>query len=102
VALAAILPVGVVAAACGGPARGNGDAVDGSAGPYGHPDSVLTWTLAEKRAGFPAYDRIFPTRPIPASERPFPLPRAAEPLAPPTYELGGRDAAASDERFARG
>jgi len=43
----------------------------------GHPDSVLFWTPAQQLAGFPNYDLLFDTRPIPASERPLALPDAA-------------------------
>lgn len=59
--------------ACGG-AGAPGPAVDaGASADFGHPDSVLLWTAAERRAGFPSYDRIFPTRPIPASTHPVAL-----------------------------
>lgn len=53
-------------------------ALDGS-GDFGHPDSVLLWTAAERRAGFPSYDRIFPTRSIPASREPMALRRGTAP-----------------------
>ncbi len=53
-------------------------ALEGS-GDFGHPDSVLLWTAGERRAGFPSYDRIFPTRSIPASGEPMPLPPATAP-----------------------
>ena len=43
---------------------------------FGPPDSVLLWSEAEKRAGFPRYDLIFPTRRIEAGDAPEPLPRA--------------------------
>ncbi|MEX2470900.1 MAG: serine hydrolase domain-containing protein, partial [Gemmatimonadota bacterium] len=45
----------------------------------GHPDSVLIWTAAERRAGFQRYDHIFPTRAIPASPERLALPPATTP-----------------------
>lgn len=72
--------------ACGDPGV-DGSAVDGATSvvaldgspDLGHPDSVLLWTAAERRAGFPRYDRIFPTRSVPASSQPMPLPPATTP-----------------------
>ncbi len=56
----------------------------GAPGPFGHPDSVLLWSEAEKRVGFPRYDQIFPTRRIPAGPAPTSLPPATD-----RWGLGG-------------
>lgn len=55
---------------------------------FGHPDSVLLWTAAERRAGFPSYDRLFPTRSIPASTEPMALPPSTAPW-PATLDIDG-------------
>ena len=63
---------------------------------FGHPDSVLLWTDAEKRVGFPRYDRIFPTRRIEAGSPPRPL-VAADPrtdMAPAGWPPDSFDARA--------
>lgn len=72
--------------ACGNPGASGSEvdpdtsavALDDSAD-FGHPDSVLLWTAAERRAGFPSYHRIFPTRSIPASGEPMALPPSTTP-----------------------
>lgn len=65
--------------ACGAPGvQGPAGDVEGATH-FGHPDSVLLWTAAERRVGFPSYDRIFPTRSIPASSEPVTLPPATLP-----------------------
>lgn len=63
--------VGLIAAAaaCDGPPDSERSHV-AEVPAFGHPDSVLLWSSEEKRAGFPRYDQIFPTRAIPASTRP--------------------------------
>ena len=38
------------------------------------PPQPLTWTLEQKVSGFRNYDKIFPSRDVPASLRPYPLP----------------------------
>jgi CubicO group peptidase (beta-lactamase class C family) len=63
--------------ACAGPGRPRSTAEVST--DFGHPDSVLLWTAAERRAGFPSYDRIFPTRPIAASREPLALRPALDP-----------------------
>lgn len=52
---------------------------------FGHPDSVLHWTPAQQRAGFPNYDILFDTRPVPASTQPLPMPDAQAELADVSY-----------------
>jgi len=44
-----------------------------TAGPFGHPDSVLLWTPEQQRAGFPHYHLIFPTRSVAAGGPVYPL-----------------------------
>jgi len=56
---------------------------------FGHPDSVTFWTPEQQQAGFPNYHRIFPTRAIPGSSRPRPLPTRPSDLATLTYEMEG-------------
>lgn len=41
---------------------------------FGHLENVLNWTAEQQLRGYRNMDRIYPTRPIPASQRPFPLP----------------------------
>lgn len=53
------------------------------------PAIVLTWTPEEKLAGFPNYDRIFPTRAIPASDDPYPLPENLRDVSHLRYEVEG-------------
>ena len=40
---------------------------------FGHLENVLNWTPEQQLRGYRNMDRIYPTRPIPASQRPFPL-----------------------------
>src|SRR4051812_27107816 len=40
---------------------------------YGRLENVLTWTPEQQLRGYRHMDRIYPTRAIPASQRPFPL-----------------------------
>src|SRR5690606_35906653 len=67
---------------------------------FGHPDSVLSWTPEQQLAGFPRYDRIFPTRVIPAGTDPSPLPPDPIDFSGLRYEVDGRalDLAAFMER----
>ena len=50
-------------------------------------DGVLTPELAVNT--FRNIDRLFPTRLVRASERPFPLPSTSQPLPPITFRDGG-------------
>jgi len=84
VALAAQVVLGACAAPAGRTSASSSDTLA-----FGHPDSVIFWSPAEQQAGFPNYDRIFPTRLIRASEDPYPLPRAARALGEVTYEVDG-------------
>ncbi len=58
---------------------------------FGHPDSVLFWTPAQQRAGFPNYDVLFDTRPVPFSDAPLALPASRTPLEDITYTVGAVD-----------
>lgn len=59
---------------------------------FGHPDSVLLWTEAEKRVGFPRYHLIFPTRSVEAGGPPSPLAQAS--AAPAVWPAEDFDAQA--------
>jgi len=41
---------------------------------FGDLENVLNWTEEQQLRGYRQIDRIYPTRPVPASARPFPLP----------------------------
>src|SRR5262249_10328076 len=41
---------------------------------FGRLENVLNWTPEQQLRGYRNMDRIYPTRAIPASRRPFPLP----------------------------
>lgn len=53
------------------------------------PASVLSWNDEEKLAGFPHYDRIFPTRRIEAGDDPYPLPENPRDVSGLRYEVEG-------------
>jgi CubicO group peptidase (beta-lactamase class C family) len=76
----------LVAAACSNAGSPESAGV-GEAPEFGHPDSVLTWSMDQKRAGFPRYDQIFPTRRVVASAGAI-LPSGDDP------RVAGLDAAA--------
>lgn len=63
---------------------------------FGHPDSVLTWTPSQQLAGFPAYDVLFETRVIPASERPVAFAERLADLTGVSYEVGGESFGVTD------
>jgi len=46
---------------------------------FGDLENVLRWTPEQQLRGYRNIDRIYPTRPIAKSPRPFPLPRRAVP-----------------------
>lgn len=66
----AFAAVVVLIAACRPEQR---SATDDWAG-FGRLENVLNWTPEQQLRGYRNMDRIFPTRPIPASRHPFPLP----------------------------
>lgn len=53
------------------------------------PGSVLSWNQEEKLAGFPHYDRIFPTRTIAAGDDPYPLSENQRDVSALRYEVEG-------------
>ncbi|MDT8369727.1 MAG: serine hydrolase domain-containing protein [Longimicrobiales bacterium] len=83
-----LLPSLLLLASCGSGPEGVPRAESGPPA-FGHPDSVIFWSPEEQQAGFPNYDRIFPTRKIPASTRPRPLPAAATPLEDVSWSFEG-------------
>ena len=62
----------------------------------GHPDSVLFWNPDQQLAGFPNYDRIFPTRRLPAGTDPLPLPAAPRDLGDLRYQVEGEEFGVDD------
>lgn len=60
--------------------------------------SVLQWTMEEKLAGFPNYDRIFQTRFIPASTNPYPLGENPRDISSLQYEVEGQTFGLEDFR----
>lgn len=57
--------------------------------PLGHPDSVLTWTPEQQRAGFPNYHLLFDTRAVPASTEPSVLHPSGAPMSEVRYSVDG-------------
>lgn len=56
---------------------------------FGELENVLNWTPEQQLRGYPNMDAIYPTRPIPASDAPFPLPSRPVDLSGLRYEVGG-------------
>jgi len=57
---------------------------------FGDLENVLKWTPDQQLRGYRNIDRIYPTRPIARSARPFPLPRREAPgLGGLRYTVGG-------------
>ncbi|HET9949169.1 MAG TPA: serine hydrolase [Longimicrobiales bacterium] len=63
--------------------------MQGGALRLGDPDKVLFWSEAEKLAGLPRYDRLFPTRVVRTGREPLELPRRARDLGRLRYEVAG-------------
>ncbi|MGE3278071.1 MAG: serine hydrolase domain-containing protein [Vicinamibacterales bacterium] len=57
---------------------------------FGDLENVLNWTPEQQLRGYRNMDRIYPTRPVPASTDPFPLPSASADLSGVRYELDGQ------------
>lgn len=51
----------------------------------------LTWTLEQKVSGFRNYDKIFPSRDVPASATPYPLPSKPVDLSGMRFVVDGRE-----------
>jgi len=83
------LAVTALSSCAGGSLQGGDASPDLDEAHFGHPDSVLFWGPDQKLAGFRNYDRIFPTRSIRPSTRPFPLPSKHQDLSGIRYELDG-------------
>lgn len=82
-----ILGVLTLLCACGGQP---GASARGSAeGALGSPDSITVWTTAQKAAGFPHMERIFPTRRIRSGPKISPLPERRIDLGDVTFESDG-------------
>lgn len=56
---------------------------------FGDLENVLNWTPEQQLRGYRHMDRIHPTRPIPASATPFPLPDAPADLSGLRYSVAG-------------
>lgn len=56
---------------------------------FGELENVLNWTPEQQLRGYRHMDRIHPTRPIPASTTPFPLPDAPADLSALRYTVEG-------------
>jgi CubicO group peptidase (beta-lactamase class C family) len=63
--------------------------VDSDAANYGHFDKQLFWTYGQKLAGFRNMEKIGPTRLVPASKNPYPLPKHATDLGPVEFTFDG-------------
>jgi len=72
---------------CSGPSRDSTAASGADA--FGSPDSVTIWTAAQKTAGFPHMERVFPTRRIPAGPTPWVLPQRPADLGRVAFEIDG-------------
>lgn len=55
---------------------------------FGHLENVLNWTPEQQLRGYRNMDRIYPTRPIPASAHPFPLPERTADFSGLRYTVG--------------
>ena len=56
---------------------------------FGVLENVLNWTPEQQLRGYRNIDRIYPTRPVTASERPYPLPSNWIELTDLRYEVSG-------------
>ena len=55
---------------------------------FGRLENVLNWTPEQQLRGYRHMDRIYPTRAIPASQRPFPLPDKLADFSSFRYAVG--------------
>lgn len=98
----AALPVRLLAlaavaiAGCSGPGERSPEAEPAAeSGPAGDlanlgvGDSILSWTPAQQLAGYRNFDRVYPTRPVPAGDDPYPLPERPRDLSALRYTVGG-------------
>lgn len=60
------------------------------------PPQPLTWTLEQKVSGFRNYDKIFPSRDVPASTKPYPLPSRTVDLSGVRFVVDGRELSLDD------
>jgi len=56
---------------------------------FGDLENILSWTPEQQLRGYRNIDKIYPTRPIPASDNPYPLPQRPVDLSGMRYEVGG-------------
>ena len=56
---------------------------------FGILENVLNWTPEQQLRGYRNIDKIYPTRPITASDDPYPLPSSPTDLADLRYEVSG-------------
>ena len=56
---------------------------------FGDLENVLNWTPEQQLRGYRNIDKIYPTRPIPASDNPYPLPRRPVDFSGMRYEVDG-------------
>ena len=55
---------------------------------FGNLENVLRWTPEQQLRGYRNMDRIYPTRPVPASAHPFPLPAQPVDFSGLRYTVG--------------
>ncbi len=80
----------LVLAACSSPptpTRSTADAPDWTG--FGELENVLRWTPDQQLRGYRNMDKIYPTRPIPASADPYPLPERPVDMSRLQYEIEG-------------
>ena len=58
---------------------------------FGPLENVLNWTPEQQLRGYRHIDRIYPTRAIPASQRPFPLPDKPADFSSFRYAVGSEN-----------
>jgi CubicO group peptidase (beta-lactamase class C family) len=71
------------------PAPAPSEAVSGDWAGFGDLESILNWTPEQQLRGYRDIDKIYPTRPISASEDPYPLPARPVDLSALGYEVDG-------------
>ena len=87
-ALAVPLATGCIALILGGAATGA--AADPDDGAWPEPKQILVWSPARRLRAFSDYAGIFPTRPIRAGGRAYPLAPAPRDLSALSYDLDGK------------
>jgi CubicO group peptidase (beta-lactamase class C family) len=63
---------------------------------FGRLENVLNWTPEQQLRGYRHMDRIYPTRAIPASQRPFPLPDKPADFSSFRYAVGSENYGVGD------